>query len=198
MQSNKASNKVEKEIKITESGYYHIFCESGFFDGISGSVVGVISHDIAQKILSMPVPTPTPTPTSKPSNNDNSKEGYYYDPETREWTYNEPDTPSVQASVKISATNFYNEYNENSIAANKKYKGAVVQIYGTVGTVAESFGSAYVTIDADEWGFSWIQCYFKNSNDLVNVKKGQSITIQGTVGSVIITAPTIDKCTIVN
>ncbi|MCL1832118.1 MAG: hypothetical protein FWG45_04305 [Oscillospiraceae bacterium] len=117
---------------------------------------------------------------------------------TAEESQETPQDETTESPIAtISAKAFYEEYNDNSLAADKKYKGELVVITGKVGSVNKDIlGKTYLTIDADEYGIRSIQCYFKNEDDLLTLKKGDYVEVQGTVGSVVITAPIIEKCNV--
>jgi hypothetical protein len=87
------------------------------------------------------------------------------------------------------------EYQSNEIAADSKYKGKLIEIYGTVESVGKDiFGDPYVALKGV--GFFCVQCFFGNEflPELAKVKKGDFIFVkgfcEGKMGNVL-----IKKCT---
>ena len=106
----------------------------------------------------------------------------------------------VDEAIVISATDLYNQFDNNSIAAEKTYKGKIVQVSGKVNTVDESFwGTPYVRLDADEYGISSVTCNFskEDKSELESLNTGDMITIRGTCGEMGFADVSIDKCSIV-
>lgn len=80
------------------------------------------------------------------------------------------------------------EYKDNEVAADEKYKGKTVKISGYVKDIGKDIlDNAYITInDGTEITWDYAQCYFKNKDEVAkvaNLKKGDSVTLIGTVGS---------------
>lgn len=80
------------------------------------------------------------------------------------------------------------EYKDNEVAADEKYKGKTVKITGLVKDIGKDIlDNAYITInDGKDITWDYAQCYFKNKDEIAkvaNLKKGDSVTVIGTVGS---------------
>lgn len=87
---------------------------------------------------------------------------------------------NVRYDFRVSAKDFSKEFSNNEFAADKKYRGKLVEIYGEVNSVGGSTDNPYITIDAGFLSSVW--CYFNMSDvdELAKINKGKSITIVGT------------------
>ena len=95
----------------------------------------------------------------------------------------EDDAPSIDSNTKpvltVNSKNLYNDYNNNEISADDKYKGKIIQVKGTIRDIGNDImDEAYVTLIGDEF-FGDVQCFFSDKSYLVDVKKGQNINIVG-------------------
>lgn len=102
-------------------------------------------------------------------------------------------------AVKVTAVKMMDDYNENGVSADSKYKGKLVEVTGTVDDISKDIlGELYVTLLTDEMMFS-VQCYFKkdHTESLSTLKKGQGVVIRGkgagAMGNVM-----MEKCEIIN
>lgn len=108
--------------------------------------------------------------------------------------------PEPKKVIKISAEKLYKAFDDNSIAAEEKYKGKLVQVSGKIDSIDESFwGTPYVRLKADDYGFTSVTCYFSSSDksELASLQKNQSITIEGTCGSMSLLDVDVQNCTII-
>lgn len=91
-------------------------------------------------------------------------------------------TVTVQAEevISVTASQLVSEYKQNEIAADSKYKDKTLEVTGTVGSIAESFGKQYVTLKSDDIIIS-VQCFLKSSESekAATLSQGQSVTLQG-------------------
>ena len=95
----------------------------------------------------------------------------------------EDDAPSIDSNTNpvltVNSKNLYNDYNNNEIAADDKYKGKIIQVKGTIRDIGNDImDEAYVTLIGDEF-FGDVQCFFTDKSYLVDVKKGQNINVVG-------------------
>jgi len=95
----------------------------------------------------------------------------------------EDDAPSIDSNTNpvltVNSKNLYNDYNNNEIAADDKYKGKIIQVKGTIRDIGNDImDEAYVTLVGDEF-FGDVQCFFSDKSYLVDVKKGQNINVVG-------------------
>jgi len=106
----------------------------------------------------------------------------------------EPVKIQEESIIKISAGDLYQEYKDNSVAADQKYDGKRVEVTGTIydfGT--ELLGRPYIT-----FGFLETQAVFSKScaSQLAEFQKGQEIVVQCKVSGAPLGSPVLDNCQI--
>ena len=82
--------------------------------------------------------------------------------------------------IYITADQLYDEYSDNEIAADLKYKGKTLQLTIKINNISNASFSDDIIIS---YGFlSSIMCYFDSSwaSQIAQLSEGQNITIQGT------------------
>ena len=90
------------------------------------------------------------------------------------------------------------EYKENEVSADSKYKGKTVKVTGIVKDIGKDIlDSAYITLgDGKDITWDYAQCYFKNKDEVAkieNIQKGDTVTLIGKVDSYLLSL-TINKC----
>ena len=95
----------------------------------------------------------------------------------------EDDAPSIDSGTEpvlsVNSKTLYKDYSNNEIAADDKYKGKIIQVNGTIRDIGNDImDDAYVTLIGDEF-FGDIQCYFSDKSNIVDLKKGQRISVVG-------------------
>ena len=95
----------------------------------------------------------------------------------------EDDAPSIDSGTEpvlsVNSKTLYKDYSGNEIAADDKYKGKIIQVNGTIRDIGNDImDDAYVTLIGDEF-FGDIQCYFNDKSNVIDLKKGQRITVVG-------------------
>ncbi|MEK7995079.1 MAG: hypothetical protein AAB403_14835 [Planctomycetota bacterium] len=96
----------------------------------------------------------------------------------------ELEVANVAPQVTIGATDLFADYKANEIAADQKYKGRVLQVTGTVDSIAKDItGTMYVTLKGDEFIGS-IQCLFDDAhaNQLAGLQRGMKVSVKGKCG----------------
>lgn len=102
-------------------------------------------------------------------------------------------TPPPEA-MKVTAMQIINDYKDNGVAADAKYKNKLVEVSGVVDTIDKDIlDTPYIALESYEYAIvDRIQCMFSRSDEaqLASVTKGQKITLRGKVegkfGNVII------------
>jgi hypothetical protein len=96
----------------------------------------------------------------------------------------EIEVANVAPQVTIGARELFADYKANEIAADQKYKGRVLQVTGTVDSIAKDITSTmYVTLKGDQFIGS-IQCFFDDAhaNQLAGLQKGMKVSVKGKCG----------------
>lgn len=85
-------------------------------------------------------------------------------------------------AIQVTPGQLFAEYEANDIAADRKYKGKVLQMTGTVDTISRDLlDTIYVTLKAGNATFVQIQCFFDDGSEdaVAKLSSGQSLTIRG-------------------
>lgn len=91
-----------------------------------------------------------------------------------------PTPTPAEVPIKISAIKLSEEYNENQVAADQKYKNKLVEISGVIQSIGTDIGGTpYIVLKGREFSLFGVQCMFDKSqiDKLAALNKEQSITI---------------------
>jgi hypothetical protein len=100
-------------------------------------------------------PTPTSTPTDTP-------------------------TPTCEPGIVcVNAEQLCDDYDANEVAADAKYKGKDLEVYGEVKRIESFLDDIYLTLDCG-W-FSYVWCYFDeaDTDKLMDVVEGDHVKVRG-------------------
>jgi len=99
-----------------------------------------------------------------------------------------------QSAIKMSPKQLRDEYRENEMAADKKYKGNLIEITGTIDRISDG-RTVSISVDA----LTSIQCSFSKDQDniLLQLKKGQTVTIQGIGNGKSIAGVVLNDCKVI-
>lgn len=111
-------------------------------------------------------------------------------------------TPQQEiVALRVSAETLRQAYKANEVSGDNQYKGKLVEIAGTVDSIGKDItDEAYVTFETPESvSFDHVQCMFKKSEEgaLGTLKKGQKITLQGTVSGASLGSVIVRNCSVV-
>lgn len=90
---------------------------------------------------------------------------------------------NAQGLTEISATKLAEEFKNNELQANELYKGKSIVVTGKVNSVRESFNNIIVSLSADEFGLTSVDCHILPSEKdrAIKLQKGQKVKLKGTV-----------------
>lgn len=101
-------------------------------------------------------------------------------------------------AIKLKAETLRQAYKANEVNGDNLYKGKLVEISGTVDSIGKDvMKEAYITFETPESvSFDKVQCMFNQTEEagLAQLKKGQSITVQGTVSGATIGSVIVKNC----
>lgn len=93
------------------------------------------------------------------------------------------ETSKTAAPLVVTAPVLVADYEANEIAADRKYKGQILEITGVVDSIGKDIlDSMYVTLDSgQQFGITNVQCFFDESEEtnLAALSKGRSLTVKG-------------------
>ena len=108
-----------------------------------------------------------------------------------------PPAPAAPQAIKVSAEDLREAYEQNEVAAEKKYGDQLVEVTGIVNNVGtDILNNVYVTLSTGEYLKS-IQCYFEADDEIDKVAtlvEGQEVTILGTCNGLSLTNVTVKEC----
>ena len=84
--------------------------------------------------------------------------------------------------VKVDTRSFIKEFDDNQLAAEKKYEGKIVELTAYIMNISETLGKPYLVLDTTPNGgesLTSINCKFNSKEELLNLKNGQRITVRG-------------------
>jgi|GEM_PF-1831243 len=80
--------------------------------------------------------------------------------------------------VDVSAGTLYNDYKDNELAADKKYKGKLLRISGAVDSVAKTLGSVHVRLKSSgSFGTVSAEMDEREEEKAAELTKGQAVTL---------------------
>lgn len=85
------------------------------------------------------------------------------------------------ATIGVTASNLYSEYEANEVAADQKYEDKILLIRGVILSIGKDIlDRPYVVLgghgEYETWG---VQCMFDDEDVVAKFNKGQVITIKG-------------------
>ncbi len=103
--------------------------------------------------------------------------------------------------IEITANDLWNAFDENEINAEQKYNGKTIRVTGIISDInsAETFVNANVLLLVDNSYFGCVQCNFdsKNATVLADLHKGESVTIEGTCGTLSLYNLMVRSCKVI-
>jgi hypothetical protein len=122
--------------------------------------------------------------------------------ETTEKTSNAKPTAEPKSYEPVDTKSLITEFDENQLAAEKKYKNKLVQLRAKIGNISEDivgtpFLSLKPTSESETYFGTTIKCSFKDSDSITAVKKGEIVTVNGEVASQSIGIIQLNDCQLV-
>ena len=102
------------------------------------------------------------------------------------------------AAIQISATELFQNYEANEVAADRNFKGQIIEISGTVQSIDSGMGDgANVQFNVgDEYGLNSVTASGNESFDnfAASLSKGQTVTLRCVGGGEVIGQPFLRDC----
>lgn len=120
-------------------------------------------------------------------------------PATSDVTSSTNNSKPSEEIMKVDCYQLYNDYKDNEISADTKYKGKTLQITGQVYDIYRAIDDKpYVSIKMN--GFEGIRLKFKTSEEpkLADLSKGQTITVKGKCDGKSVINVSLSQCEIIN
>jgi len=101
--------------------------------------------------------------------------------DTKQDTKKSEEENKTEEVVSVTAVDLWNEYDENEVSADQKYKGKQLEVTGEINDIGKDIiDSIYITLKTDDILGS-VQVYFsdKDADSVAKFTKGQKVTIVG-------------------
>jgi hypothetical protein len=108
----------------------------------------------------------------------------------------EKDESNKPLDYKMSAQDLAWEFEANSIAADAKYKGKVIEVHGFIADIRTVLGSPTVQL-TDGFHILGVSCEFRRADkgQVMSLTKGREVTIRGTCGGKVLNV-LLKKCSV--
>lgn len=100
------------------------------------------------------------------------------------------------APMQIKVTELADEFDENQVAAEAKWEGKLVEFAAEISNITDS-GVSFHNVSSKEFSFTQISCRIADKNQLLSLKNGELVTVQGTVGKQSLGVIDIKDCKVV-
>lgn len=109
------------------------------------------------------------------------------------------ETTDSKAVLKVTAQQLYDDYNNNELAADERYKGKTLLVSGVIDSVNNSFGDRpYLTLESGSM-FRGVRARLDpaETDKAVQLQKGQTVQIKCIGESLSFGSPTLSQCKII-
>ncbi len=106
--------------------------------------------------------------------------------------------PATPQEASISARALCNTFEENEVAANKRYMDKKIVVSGTISEISTDFtGDPEITLGFGDFEIAGVVCEMANDDGLENLSKGQGIKLKGKVAGYALGFVQMEDCKIV-
>lgn len=102
----------------------------------------------------------------------------------------------TEAPLKVSVKEIGNDFESNQVAAESKWGGKLVEFKAEISNITES-GLAFQNVTSKDFSLAQISCRVKDKTQLLSLKKGQMVTVQGVIGKQTIGVIDLGDCRVV-
>ncbi len=103
--------------------------------------------------------------------------------------------------TQVDIEEFMAEFDDNQLAAEEKYKDKWVRMEAKIRNISDDiFGTPFLSLEpvgSDEFTMTSVKCNFEDAEQLMEVKNGEIITVQGKVSSQDLGVISLRHCEIV-
>ena len=109
--------------------------------------------------------------------------------------------PKAPEVIKVDTAAFVEEFDQNQLAAEEKYKHKLVEFKAVIDNISEDIlGTPFLSLKPTKEKYylgTTIKCNFGNKAEVTSLKKGQEVNLQGSVNSQSLGIIIIDDCRII-
>lgn len=108
-------------------------------------------------------------------------------------------TPQPIRVPSYTAQELYALYENNQISADAAVKGKTIQVSGRIDRIDTIWGTPYIYLKADDYGFTTVSCRFdkKDTDKLATLSQNDSVTIRGICDGESFLSVILDECSLV-
>ncbi len=98
--------------------------------------------------------------------------------------------------LSVTDDQIMQDYASNEINANAKYQNNIILVSGTIYEVAQDWDGGYHVTLREQYDYNGVECFFKSNTELMNLHKGEMITLRGQVSGFISGMVGINDCSV--
>lgn len=103
---------------------------------------------------------------------------------------------ATPAPMKITARQLADDFEENQVAAESKWNGKLVEFSAKISNITDS-GISFYNVASKDFSLTQISCRISDKQQLLSIKKEQTVTVRGIVGKQTIGVIDVSDCEIV-
>lgn len=111
-------------------------------------------------------------------------------------TASQSETTQPQEAQQITAAELADDFDANQLAAEEKWKGKLIQFSAEISNITDS-GLSFYNVGSKEISMTQISCRVEDKQQLLSLKNGENVTVQGVVGKQTIGVIDVSNCVIV-
>lgn len=105
-------------------------------------------------------------------------------------------TEAPREAQKVTARELADAFEENQVAAEANWGDKLVEFSAPVSNITD-YGISFSNVASKQFSLAQISCKIKDKQQLLTIKKDQSITVRGTVGKQTFGVIEVNDCEIV-
>lgn len=107
-----------------------------------------------------------------------------------------PTVKPTDTPLKVSAREIGDDFESNKVAAESKWSGKLVEFKAKISNITDT-GIAFQNVTSKDFSLTQISCRVKDKNQLLPLKKEQTVTVQGIVGKQVLGVIDLSECRVV-
>lgn len=190
--SSRFNDNLNRKVALIGYTIIIVFISAAWFGAVSGAITGgEVGWGSAHKNKEIVKETVAASPKIKPNSPTR--------PQPIDESQQKPVEPvNDPVALNLNVVDLIKEFDENQLAAEAKYKKKLIEFTAIVENISEDlFGTPFVSLKPgkDEYYYgTTIKCNFKNKSEVMPLKNGQSVVLQGTVNSQSLGIIILDEC----
>lgn len=98
--------------------------------------------------------------------------------------------------MKITVRELADDFDANQVAAEDKWNGKLVEFSAEISNITDS-GLSFSNVASKQFSLAQISCRIKDKSQLLPLKNGETVTVQGRVGTQTIGVIDVSDCVVV-